>query len=112
MGKAIHWAKEYKVNPRDLQLIMRRAVLIVDSVFASHGKTVTITCTGGGDHSPGSLHPWGYAFDARTRNLTSTLKTKIYNEIKDKLKGTGYQIIWHSTHYHIEYDPPDWKDTF
>jgi len=91
---------------------MRAALLIVDAAFANHDKSLTVTCTGGGAHCPESLHFWGYAFDARTRNLTSSLKTKIYNEINDKFKGTGYQIVWHSTHYHIEYDPPDWKETF
>lgn len=112
MGRLIHWAKEYKVNPRDLQLCMRPALLIVDSVFAKYKKKLTITCTGGGDHSPESLHYWGFAFDARIRHLSMILKRKIYEEIQAKFKGTPFQIVFHTTHYHIEYDPKNWKDTF
>ena len=111
MERVISWAKEYNVNPRDLRMVMRRAVLIVDSVFESHGKKLIITCTGGGDHSPESLHPWGFAFDARTRNLAEALRTKVFNEIDKEFKGTAYQIIFHSSHFHIEYDPFDWKDS-
>lgn len=108
----IHYAKEYNVNPRDLQLIMRPAVIIVGEVFGVHKKEFMITCTGGGDHSLTNLHSWGFAFDVRTRNLSAPLKTKMFNEIQARFKGTGYQIIFHATHFHVEYDPGDWKQVF
>ena len=111
-GRLIHWAKEYNVNPRDLQPVMRRALLIVDGVYERINRTLTVTCTGGGDHSSTSLHPWGYAFDVRTRNMSITQQRKALQEIEALFKGTGYQITFHTTHFHIEYDPKDWKDTF
>lgn len=112
MARQIHWAKEYNVNPRDLQLVMRRALLIVDGVYARMNRKLTITCTGQGSHSPTSLHPWGFAFDARTRTLSITQQRKALQEIETMFKGTGFQIIFHTTHFHIEYDPKDWKTTW
>lgn len=108
----VYWAKEYNVNPRDLQLVMRGAIIIAGAVFAAYKKRFTITCTGSGDHTLYSLHAFGFAFDVRTRHLSLVQKKQIYNDIAKKFAGTGYQIIMESDHYHIEYDPEDWKESF
>ncbi|MCK5450267.1 MAG: hypothetical protein KAI70_00725 [Candidatus Omnitrophica bacterium] len=102
--RKIHWAKEYGVNPRDLQPIMRKALLIVDRAYERQNKTVTVTCTGGGSHIPTSLHPWGYAFDVRIWILTNAQKGKILHDIKQWFTGGKYQIVREKTHFHIEYD--------
>lgn len=106
--RKIKWKKG--VRARDLQPVMRRALLIVDKVFEKYKKDLTVTCTGDGDHSTTSLHPWGYAFDVRTRNLSKKIKLKIYKEIEILFKKTPFEIIFHSTHFHIEHDPNNWKE--
>lgn len=110
MARYIYWAKEYNVNPRDLQPVMRQALLIVDRRFGACKKRLTITCTGGGAHTPTSLHPWGYAFDVRIRQLTRAQKIYILNKTNDDFEYTPYQIELHGDHFHVEYDPSDWKD--
>lgn len=117
MSRKIHWKKgdskgRPDVNPSDLQLVMRKGLLIVDKEFERLGFELTITCTGDGDHSPTSLHPWGFAFDCRTRMLSAQQKNVLYDMIEAEFKNTPFQIVEHSTHFHIEYDPKDWKETF
>jgi len=109
--RIVYWAKEYEVNPRDLQPVMRRAIMIVDAAYAVYNKRLTITCTGGKNHTAGSLHPFGFAFDTRTRHLSPTERRKILERIQRDFKGTGYEAFFHVDHFHIEYDPDDWKDS-
>lgn len=97
------------VNPRDLQLVMRQAILICDEVYREFKKKLTVTCTGDGSHSISSLHPWGFAIDIRTRIFTEKQKTRAFLILEKRFKDSLFQIIWHTTHFHIEYDPSDWK---
>ena len=110
MAEKIYWKKG--VSPRDLQLVMRKALLIVHEEYSKFNKTVTVTCTGDGAHKATGLHSWGYAFDVRTFILTPGLKKLIYDKIKKRFANTPYQIIFEKDHFHIEYDPADWKETF
>lgn len=107
MARKIHWKEG--VRSRDLRRRMRPALLIVDSVLAGMNRRFTVTCTADGDHSPTSLHPWGFAFDVRTRHMSITQQRKALQEIEDRFKSTPYEIVFHTTHFHIEYDPKDWK---
>lgn len=110
MATLIHWKEG--VRARDLRLVMRPALMMVYSVYTEMNRRMTVTCTGDGDHTPTSLHPWGYAFDVRIRDMSISQRQKAYRQIKAMFTGTPYQVILHSTHIHIEYDPPDWKTTW
>jgi len=112
MARKIHWKQSKvpwkpSVNPRDLQDVMKKALLIVDQEFKKYNKEVTITCTGQDSHKPSSQHPWGLAFDVRILwlGLSETTINMLYSLIKGRFKGTGYQIINEKNHFHVEYDP-------
>ena len=92
------------VKPRDNHLIMRWERIQVANIYKKHGKELVITCTGGGSHSITSLHPDGYAFDCRTYYFSSNEKKKVFEEIKEVFRGTKYQVVFESDHFHIEFD--------
>ena len=55
-------------------------------------------------HSVGSLHPFGYALDFRTRDFKGNTKGIVVYELRELL-GNDYDVILHTTHLHIEFDP-------
>ena len=78
---------------------MRTALIEADLIMKEHGFSLVITSGLEGTHSAGSLHYYGFAFDARTRHLEGKEK-EIHKEISDALP--GFDVVLERTHIHIE----------
>ena len=88
-----------------LKKVMRPVLMYCDELWKEHGKEFVVTETVGGLHSPGSLHPFGEAIDCRTRYFNPIQIDSIAKTLKKNLRPKGYDIVVHTTHIHIEYDP-------
>lgn len=86
-----------------LKIEMKIVLQTVEEVCLEHGRQSFITHTDDGIHSPGSLHPYGYAIDYRMRFFRAKTKREIYKKIKDRLP-KGFDVVVHRTHLHIEWD--------
>jgi len=90
-----------------LDIRMRPAMIAAEAVYVALGrKEAVITAGLDGDHSAGSLHPYGLAIDLRTGheiNFTLDEKQKAVDLLREKL-GIAFQVILHTTHIHVEYD--------
>jgi len=87
-----------------LQISMRPALIVCDSVLRGLGKELVITSGTDGEHSAGSLHYYGLAFDIRIRHLDDIEKKTLYRRLQMQLSSLGFQVIIHHTHIHIEFD--------
>jgi len=70
----------------------------LEKLFKSKGCDLYITSLEEGNHSPGSLHPIGEAFDFRYASLVSI------KEIKAVL-GPDWDVVAELDHIHAERDP-------
>lgn len=84
-----------------LQLSMRKVLICADTIWRHTGRELVITETVGGVHSPGSLHPYGYAVDLRTRYFTQLQKKGVVKKLRELLP-SNYRVIEHPTHIHVE----------
>lgn len=91
------------VKLEGLHIAFRRALGVIESIYKDAGQELVITCTTGGVHSPTSLHPYGRAIDIRTHYFTDNVKRRVLQELKHRL-GCLFDVVWHSTHIHIELD--------
>ena len=85
-----------------LQIEMRKALMVCDKIYSERSKELVITSTVEAVHSASSMHPYGYAIDIRTNYFTLTEKIAVSIELEEKL-GASYKLVWHGTHFHIEY---------
>ena len=89
-----------------LQPQMSVATQIVAEVYHSYGCDLVITggCEPG--HSPGGLHPTGFALDYRTRNVPvgflGSLGDKVQEALSDQFDVVEKRI---PPHLHVEFDP-------
>jgi len=90
------WYKEGVIG--DLNPGIRRAKRKIEQAFNDRGEDLFITSKRDGNHGEGSCHPEGDALDFRKPH---TLRV---SAIRDLL-GADYDVIEHSTHIHVEYDP-------
>ena len=105
--------KDKSVKTDRLQPCMRPAIKTVCNVYAEYGQTQVVVTAGNECwdkngiwiHSPGSLHPYGLAVDIRTNVFSKADKFIVYKVLRDILKPLGFDVVMHSTHFHIEYDP-------
>lgn len=87
-----------------MQLVMRRAMLSAAAARGRVGKpTLIITCGTNGAHTAGSLHPYGYAIDIRTRDIAPDSLDTFYGVLRADLTPFGFSVVRHPTHCHIEY---------
>ena len=88
-----------------LKIEVRPALIAAERIWKEHGRSegFTITCGLDGEHSAGSLHPYGYAIDIRTKYFTEEVKKEVFAQLKKELP-EPFDVIWHSTHIHIEFD--------
>lgn len=86
-----------------LKLEMRPVIICADKVWKSFSKELVITSALDGTHSPGSLHPFGYALDFRSRYFTNVQIIKVIAALKAHL-GPKYDVIFEGDHIHAEYD--------
>jgi hypothetical protein len=87
-----------------LQKPMYEAMDIASEVWSNNGQELVITAALDGVHMKGSKHYEGNALDFRTRYFDSETKEKVANELRTKLP-EAYDVIVHTTHIHVEYDP-------
>lgn len=88
-----------------LKLEMRVVFKTAHAIWLQYSEEMVVTEGTGGEHSPGSLHPFGYAVDLRTRYFDYPTASKVRDELQARL-GDNYDVINHAgSHIHVEYDP-------
>jgi len=78
--------------------------MIASGVWADFGQRLVITAIKNGKHSKTSLHHSGNAGDLRSRYFDLPTKAKVAKELRTRL-GKHFDVVVHSTHIHIEYQP-------
>ena len=96
--------KDDSVNIWGLDVKMQPVLKHCDRIWKHYGQELVITSARDGLHSAGSLHYYGLAVDCRTRYFDDITKKAVAAEVKEAL-GSDYDVILHSTHLHVEYDP-------
>jgi hypothetical protein len=89
---------------------MRKALIAADRIWKQAGQDLVVTSGLEGEHSPGSLHYYGYALDFRTRYFTEEQKFEVYLQLAEALTGgetaidrNVWRVINHKTHIHVEW---------
>ena len=90
-----------------LDIHMQPVLKAADRVWRDHGQELVVTSGLEGTHSAGSLHYYGRALDFRTRFWERSEQEEVLKEMTTILEDTEYEydLILHSTHLHVEYDP-------
>lgn len=83
---------------------MAALLLVVTLTFEDFGYDATITSGKEGQHKVGSAHYYGRALDFRTRHCSSYHIPLIAEKIRSSL-GVHFDVVEHSTHIHVEWDP-------
>jgi hypothetical protein len=82
----------------DLQTVARKGLGRVANLFNKSGEDLFVTSLRDGNHSGGSLHYDGLAFDIRPSD--KVLLVDIINVL-----GPDWDVIYEGNHIHCEYDP-------
>ena len=84
-------------------------IMIANTISARmfDGRDITLTSVTD-SHSPPSLHPEGYAFDLRTRDLSNWNKVEFAKQLVEELGGE-WDVVVEKDHIHVEFDPPSLK---
>jgi len=99
-----------EVRVKGLRPEMALAISVAEGVWAENGAPeLVITSANDGKHKSGSLHYSFLAVDFRTHNLSSTLREKACDELRERL-GVDYDVVFESRgtpveHCHVEFDP-------
>ena len=93
------------VDIKGIHEAMRPVLKAADRIWKKHNQELVVTAGLDGTHSAGSLHPFGKALDFRTRYFSSSETTAVANELRTELGTAAYDVIVHSTHIHVEFDP-------
>lgn len=90
------------VSLQGLHPVMRKVLKKAESLWKESGQPegITVTATMDGVHSAGSWHYCGCAVDLRTRYWSKETRKEVYNKLKAKLP--EYDVVYHSTHIHVE----------
>ena len=87
-----------------LDIKMRPVLIIADHMWEQFNQELVVTAGLDGAHSAGSLHYYGLALDLRTRYFSDVDKKVIAESLQDSL-GDKFDVVLHSSHIHVEYDP-------
>lgn len=81
---------------------LRKALKEAHRIFEKHNHLFIITSLKDREHTPGSLHYYGQAFDCRIHHISDdqTLRD-ILTELNTSL-ASQYQVLMEDTHIHIE----------
>lgn len=80
-------------------------IAVAHSVYAQRGYPVmVVTSVVDGQHSAGSLHYSGNAFDLRTRTLRQEDINSVAEAIRNALP-REFDVLVESTHIHVEFQP-------
>ena len=98
--------KSKNVNLDNVSSDIYYAISIVAEIYETIGAgDLVITSVRDSKHSNGSLHYVGEAFDTRVWTIPKTVNMDVLiKTIKSQL-GNTYDVIFETTHIHIEYDP-------
>ena len=81
------------------------AIPVIQGCTNAQEVELVVTCATDSRHKRGSKHYTGHAIDIRTRDMKNDLrKQQCAEEIRDCL-GSEFDVVLHSTHIHIEWDP-------
>jgi hypothetical protein len=86
-----------------LDIRMRPALMMCEQVYKKFGRPEGVTITAGldGEHSAGSLHYYGLAFDIRTHYFDDATKNEVaYTLIRDL--GSRFTVVLEPTHIHVQ----------
>lgn len=86
-----------------LQIEMRPALIWAEEIWKENGQELVVTSATDGEHSAGSLHYYGYAVDFRSRYFSADVAAKVAKRLQ-RVLGSKYQVVLHSTHIHVEYE--------
>lgn len=86
-----------------LQLPMRKVLIEADALWKIYGRELIITSGLDKVHSPGSLHPYGYALDLRICYFARKYHKDLAKYLQQRL-GDRYEVILRKTYMHVEYD--------
>jgi hypothetical protein len=84
---------------------------VVERVCLNHfGLGYEPTLTSINDSHQSGLHPKGFAFDVRTKDMLREDAAIIFVEVHKRLEALGFDVLWEdrdgpNQHFHIEYDP-------
>ncbi len=92
------------VNIRGLHISMRKVLKAASRIWKEAGQELVVTAGLDGDHSQWSFHYYGRAVDLRSRYFSAEEVWEVVNKLHDAI-GSDYDIIVHTTHIHVEYDP-------
>ena len=90
------WIKQGVLG--DLHQVARKGLGRVAGALEKFNTDIYITSLRDGNHSVGSLHYDGLAFDMRYPDGI------LFEDIKKAL-GPGWDVVYEDTHIHCEYDP-------
>jgi hypothetical protein len=79
------------------------ALIVAEGVFRDQGQECIVTSVVDGEHSAGSIHYQGFAFDLRIKHLSSGV-AKIHGELKARL-GADFDVLLEADHIHVEFQP-------
>ena len=100
--------KDSSVDIWGLQLPMQKVLKAADIIWKQCGQELVITSARDSLHSAGSLHYYGLAVDLRSRYFSDITKGTVCMRLRETL-GNDYDVICHTTHLHVEYQPKDKK---
>jgi len=96
--------KDETVNIWGLEREMQPVLKFAGMIWKDYGQELVVTSARDSIHSAGSLHYYGLAVDLRTRDFPENQRPDIKKELAMAL-GSKYDVILHSTHMHVEFDP-------
>lgn len=93
-----------------LDIRMRPALIAADKIWKKYGQELVITAGLDGAHSAGSLHYYGRALDMRINYYDKDGVLQQFNKVMaadelDHELGPDFDVVLHTTHIHVEYDP-------
>ena len=92
------WYKQGVIG--NLQQPARKGLGRVARLLKKHGEDLFITSLRDGNHSPGSLHYDGLAFDMHYPHSVTVQHIKA-------VLGPGWDVVLEPDHIHCEYDPKE-----
>ena len=92
------------VKVKGIQPEILLGAMIAKSCFNDHGYQFILTAVTDGQHMEGSKHYIGQAIDIRTRHIPEDYRKTVTDDLKRRLT-VDYDVVVHSTHCHLEYDP-------
>ena len=92
------------VNIQSLNIKTRPALIAAEQIWNKYKQELVVTCGLDSEHSAGSFHYYGLALDFRTNYFQALERTKAFERL-GRLLGNSFNVILHSTHIHVEYDP-------